>query len=161
MFSFQKFDLPSYLMELKNVESRALNFSDIFSKTPLQKWYESKVWDVTAFVRRVRYLCDASRAAYLYKHGGIYLDTDIVCLKNLKNIKNALGHQSSKELNGAFLTMEKYHPFLKLAMDIEAETFDPKKGEITYGPLLLTKTFKGKKISEVQQCTVFVNIFVS
>ena len=118
MFSFKKLDYSPILAQKGNIESLALNFSQIFENTPLQKWYESGIWNVSNLLRKVRYLCDASRAAYLYKNGGIYMDTDIICLKNLELVRNALGYQSSKELNGAFLSMEKGHPFMKVDSEL-------------------------------------------
>lgn len=45
------------------------------------------------------------RIALLWKFGGIYLDTDFIVLKDLRNLTNALGTQSRYVLNGAFLAL--------------------------------------------------------
>ncbi len=87
------------------------------------------------------------RQALLFKHGGTYLDTDIVSLRSLsyitessssnKNFVVALddGHSG---LNNALLHFEQGSPFATLCLDDMSRTFDGnKKGQ--QGPRLLLR----------------------
>lgn len=77
----------------------------------------------------------------MWKFGGIYLDTDFIVLKNLRNLTNVLGTQSRYVLNGAFLAFERRHEFMALCM---RDFVDHYNGWIWghQGPQLLTRVFK-------------------
>jgi mannosyltransferase OCH1-like enzyme len=66
--------------------------------------------------------CDAFRYLVLYKYGGIYLDLDIVCKKNLNNFINydlVLTHSSNikTSLTNSFIMIIPEHPFFKYCID--------------------------------------------
>ncbi|KAM9311469.1 lactosylceramide 4-alpha-galactosyltransferase [Gastrophryne carolinensis] len=129
----------SLLRCFPNVDFVPLDFKKLFEDTPLSTWYS----DVENNKELVDYptLSDACRLAILWKMGGVYLDTDFVILKNLKNITNAMGMQSSYTLNGAFLTFQPQHKFIKLCM----KDFVGNYNYWIYGhqgPQLLTRMFK-------------------
>ncbi|KFV45093.1 Lactosylceramide 4-alpha-galactosyltransferase, partial [Tyto alba] len=129
----------SLLSCFPNVEVRPLDLTELFSGTPLAQWY------LQAQQRREPYflpvLSDACRIAIMWKFGGIYLDTDFIVLKNLKNLTNALGIQSQGVLNGAFLSFKPKHKFMELCMKDFVENYN---GWIWahQGPHLLTRVFK-------------------
>ncbi|NWH60674.1 A4GAT galactosyltransferase, partial [Geococcyx californianus] len=129
----------SLLSCFPNVEFRPLDLPELFSGTPLAKWYsEPEHWNEPYFLP---VLSDACRIAIMWKFGGIYLDTDFIVLKNLKNLTNVLGMQGDDVLNGAFLSFKPKHEFMKLCMQ---EFVDNYNGWIWahQGPQLLTRVFK-------------------
>ncbi|OPJ90405.1 hypothetical protein AV530_000353 [Patagioenas fasciata monilis] len=87
-----------------NVEIRPLDLAELFSGTPLAKWYSQPEHQKGRYY--LAHLSDACRITIMWKFGGIYLDTDFIVLKNLKNLTNALGLQTHDELNGAFLVLQ-------------------------------------------------------
>ncbi|KFP30907.1 Lactosylceramide 4-alpha-galactosyltransferase, partial [Colius striatus] len=138
----------SLLSSLPNVEFQTLNLTELFSRTPLAKWYFQTQQRPGPYF--LAHLSDACRITIMWKFGGIYLDTDFIVLKNLKNLTNALGIQSQNELNGAFLSFEPKHEFMELCLQDFADNY---KGWIWahQGPLLLTRVFKKWcSISEIQ-----------
>ncbi|XP_010001333.1 PREDICTED: lactosylceramide 4-alpha-galactosyltransferase-like [Chaetura pelagica] len=129
----------SLLSCFPNVEMRHLDLPELFSGTPLAKWYSEAQHRWEPYFLPV--LSDACRIAIMWKFGGIYLDTDFIVLKNLKNLTNVLGTQSENVLNGAFLSFKPKHKFIELCMQ---DFVDNYKGWIWahQGPALLTRVFK-------------------
>ncbi|KFQ12879.1 Lactosylceramide 4-alpha-galactosyltransferase, partial [Leptosomus discolor] len=129
----------SLLSFFPNVEIRPLDLSELFSGTPLANWYLQAQQRWEPYFLPV--LSDACRIVIMWKFGGIYLDTDFIVLKNLKNLTNALGIQSHDMLNGAFLSFKPKHEFMELCMKDFVENYN----SWTWGhqgPLLLTRVFK-------------------
>ncbi|NXV81424.1 A4GAT galactosyltransferase, partial [Atlantisia rogersi] len=129
----------SLLSCFPNVEIRPLDLPELFSGTPLAKWYLQAQQHWEPYFLPV--LSDACRIAIMWKFGGIYLDTDFIVLRNLKNLSNALGMQSQDELNGAFLSFKPKHEFIMLCMQDFVQNYN---GWIWthQGPKLLTRVFK-------------------
>ncbi|XP_055483241.1 lactosylceramide 4-alpha-galactosyltransferase [Psammomys obesus] len=129
----------SLLSCFPNVLIQPLDLQQLFEDTPLAAWYlrAQRRWE--PYLLPV--LSDASRIALLWKFGGIYLDTDFIVLKNLRNLTNMLGFQSRYVLNGAFLAFERKHEFLDLCIH---DFVDHYNGWIWghQGPQLLTRVFK-------------------
>ncbi|XP_014812528.1 PREDICTED: lactosylceramide 4-alpha-galactosyltransferase-like [Calidris pugnax] len=129
----------SLLSCLPNVEIRPLDLPELFSGTPLAKWYLQSYHHWEPYFLPV--LSDACRIVIMWKFGGIYLDTDFIVLKNLKNLTNALGIQSQDVLNGAFLSFTPKHEYMELCMQDFVDNYN---GWIWahQGPELLTRVFK-------------------
>ncbi|KAM7128036.1 lactosylceramide 4-alpha-galactosyltransferase-like [Ciconia maguari] len=130
------FTLLSYF---PNVEIRPLDLLELFSGTPLAKWYLRSDHQKEPYFLSV--LSDACRIAIMWKFGGIYLDTDFIVLRNLRNLTNALGMQSQDVLNGAFLSFKPKHEFIELCMKDFVDNYN---GWVWahQGPHLLTRVFK-------------------
>ena len=71
------------------------------------------------------------RLAYLFKFGGVYLDTDMIVLKSFKTLRNVIGAQTLEpvsrnwtRLNNAVLIFDKNHPFLLKSIEEFALTFN-------------------------------------
>uniref|UniRef100_A0A8C6RC87 Lactosylceramide 4-alpha-galactosyltransferase n=2 Tax=Nannospalax galili TaxID=1026970 RepID=A0A8C6RC87_NANGA len=129
----------SLLRCFPNVQIRPLDLQGLFQDTPLAPWYLDLQRSWEPYLLPV--LSDASRIALLWKFGGIYLDTDFIVLKNLRNLTNVLGIQSRYVLNGAFLSFERQHEFLELCIrDFVAHYNGWIWGH--QGPQLLTRVFK-------------------
>ncbi|KFZ66999.1 Lactosylceramide 4-alpha-galactosyltransferase, partial [Podiceps cristatus] len=129
----------SLLSCFPNVEIQTLDLMELFSGTPLAKWYLQSEHQKEPYFLPV--LSDACRITIMWKFGGIYLDTDFIVLKNLKNFTNALGMQSQDVLNGAFLSFKPKHEFMELCMQDFVDNYN---GWIWahQGPKLLTHVFK-------------------
>ncbi|CAN8259993.1 unnamed protein product [Cochlearia groenlandica] len=76
-------------------------------------------------------LSNLMRLAYLFKFGGVYLDTDMIVFKSFKTLKNVIGAQSLEpvsrnwsRLNNAVLVFDKNHPFLLKCIEEFALTFN-------------------------------------
>ncbi|XP_075363105.1 lactosylceramide 4-alpha-galactosyltransferase-like [Mycteria americana] len=129
----------SLLSSFPNVEIQPLDLLELFSGTPLAKWYLQSEHQKEPYFLPV--LSDACRIAIMWKFGGIYLDTDFIVLRNLRNLTNALGIQSQDILNGAFLSFKPKHEFMELCMKDFVENYN---GWVWahQGPHLLTRVFK-------------------
>ncbi|NXN40873.1 A4GAT galactosyltransferase, partial [Rhinoptilus africanus] len=129
----------SLLSCFPNVEIRPLDLPELFSGTPLAKWYLQSYHRWEPYFLPV--LSDACRITIMWKFGGIYLDTDFIVLKNLKNLTNALGIEDQDVLNGAFLSFTPKHEFMELCMQDFVDNYN---GWIWahQGPQLLTRVFK-------------------
>ncbi|XP_043825188.1 lactosylceramide 4-alpha-galactosyltransferase [Dromiciops gliroides] len=143
----------SLLSCFSNVEFQPLDLTDLFEGTPLARWYASINQRWHPYLLPI--LSDAARIAIMWKFGGIYLDTDFIVLKNLKNFTNVLGTQSKYVLNGAFLAFEPKHEFMKLCMQ---DFVDHYNAWIWghQGPQLLTRVFKkwcgSRSLQDHQSC---------
>ncbi|XP_009069486.1 PREDICTED: lactosylceramide 4-alpha-galactosyltransferase-like, partial [Acanthisitta chloris] len=76
----------SLLSCFPNVEIRPLDLPELFSGTPLEKWYSWPLRHLEPYFLPI--LSDACRIVLMWKFGGIYLDTDFIVLKNLQNLTN-------------------------------------------------------------------------
>ncbi|XP_069484329.1 lactosylceramide 4-alpha-galactosyltransferase [Ambystoma mexicanum] len=122
-----------------NVEIRPLDLMDLFANTPLYAWYSSawRKWEP----HRLPILSDACRIAILWKYGGIYLDTDFIVLKDLKNLTNSIGTQSTYVLNGAFLAFDREHIFMERSLQNFVKNYNAWIWG-HQGPQLITRVFK-------------------
>ncbi|KAM3673732.1 lactosylceramide 4-alpha-galactosyltransferase-like isoform 1-T2 [Ammospiza maritima maritima] len=129
----------SLLSCFPNVEILPLDLKELFSGTPLKRWY---LWPLRQWEPHfLPNLSDACRIVLMWKFGGIYLDTDFIVLKNLHNLTNALGIQDDRELNGAFLSFEAKHKFMELCMQDFVQNYNGWAWG-HQGPELLTRVFK-------------------
>ncbi|EOA20764.1 hypothetical protein CARUB_v10001093mg [Capsella rubella] len=76
-------------------------------------------------------LSNLMRLAYLYKYGGVYLDTDMIVLKSFIGLRNVIGAQTLDpsstnwtRLNNAVLIFDKNHPLLLKFIEEFAKTFN-------------------------------------
>ncbi|NWV20440.1 A4GAT galactosyltransferase, partial [Origma solitaria] len=129
----------SLLSCFPNVQIQPLDLTELFSGTPLRRWYW---WPLRHWEPHfLPVLSDACRIVLMWKFGGIYLDTDFIVLKNLQNFTNALGIQDEDVLNGAFLSFKPKHEFIELCMQDFVQNYN---GWVWghQGPELLTRVFK-------------------
>ncbi|NWV39507.1 A4GAT galactosyltransferase, partial [Grantiella picta] len=129
----------SLLSCFPNVQIQPLDLTELFSGTPLKRWY---LWPLRHWEPYfLPVLSDACRIVLMWKFGGIYLDTDFIVLKNLQNLTNALGLQNEDVLNGAFLSFKAKNEFIDLCMQDFVQNYN---GWVWghQGPELLTRVFK-------------------
>lgn len=90
-------------------------------------------------------LSNLLRLVLLYKFGGIYIDTDVIVLKSLAQLRNAIGAQTVdletgnwSRLNNAVLIFDKHHPLLFKFIEEFALTFNGNKWGHN-GPYLVSR----------------------
>lgn len=100
------------IIEINDKSSEYFNFENELKNN---KWfktvYDRKMW---------AYVADYIRIKTLYDNGGIYLDTDVMTVKNLSPLLNNpafVGIQSYSRTEPAILGAEKGNPFLKQLLD--------------------------------------------
>ncbi|XP_067907387.1 lactosylceramide 4-alpha-galactosyltransferase-like [Heterodontus francisci] len=136
-----------------NVEIRPLDLKDLFADTPLSLWYSrlDQWWQPYL----IPTIADACRLVIMWKYGGIYLDTDIIVFKNLRNLTNSIGREQQYLLNSAFLAFDQHHDFIGHCLMDFVEHFN---GWIWghQGPQLVTRVLKKwcqkKSITKIRQC---------
>lgn len=95
-----------HLQDYQIIEWNETNF-DIHSNQFVQQAYEQKKW---------AYVSDYIRAYAIYHYGGIYLDTDVVVLDDLKQFldnKAFVGFENPQYPFTAVFGAEKKHPFVE------------------------------------------------
>lgn len=129
---------PQIWSRFSNLAMLDLNETDLLTGTPLMEWY---MQDWTHSDLYDYHLGDALRLAFLYKFGGIYLDTDVILLKSLDPIpwnSLAVEDNQNKNIDGAVMKFQAGHPFLELAMQKFVSEF---RDTWAYqGPALMTRT---------------------
>lgn len=123
------------------------DFDYIFKDTHAEKWFKGlKKGNVSpGEVSLGQNMSNLLRLALLYKFGGIYMDTDVIVLKTLTKLRNAIGAQSIdlengnwSRLNNAVLIFDKNHPLLFKFIEEFALTFDGNKWGHN-GPYLVSR----------------------
>ncbi|KAK6154712.1 hypothetical protein DH2020_008960 [Rehmannia glutinosa] len=123
------------------------DFNYLFQNTPAQAWYNQLMRGNInpGEVPLGQNLSNLLRLGLLYKFGGIYLDTDVIILKNLGDLKNAIGAQTIdldtknwSRLNNAVMIFDENHPLLYKFIQEFALTFDGNKWGHN-GPYLVSR----------------------
>ncbi|XP_028786607.1 uncharacterized protein At4g19900-like [Neltuma alba] len=93
-------------------------------------------------------LANLIRLAFLYKYGGVYMDTDIIVVKDMAGLRNVIGAQSVdsvtkkwNRLNGAIMIFDMNHPILLEFLQEFASTFDGNKWGHN-GPYLVSRVIE-------------------
>jgi hypothetical protein len=103
------------LANYPNMSFRRLDMTDLVKDTPFQGWYQRS--GIESVDGRLPYVSDCARAAILYKHGGWYMDNDVIILKslersNLTNVIPVIYQIKGVSANADFLHFTKAHAFL-------------------------------------------------
>lgn len=115
--------------------------------TPLEAWLEemNSGNKDPGYIPLSQNLSNLIRLAMLYKYGGLYVDTDIIVLKDFSELRNTIGAQSvdsvTKQwtrLNNAIMIFDVNHPILLDFMQEFASGFDGNKWGYN-GPYLLSR----------------------
>ncbi|GAB6026385.1 Lactosylceramide 4-alpha-galactosyltransferase [Chamberlinius hualienensis] len=105
-----------------NVRIVPLNVTELFDGTPLLE-------------------CDAVRYVILYKHGGIYLDTDSVVVQTLQNLKNTIALEVNDVLAISVLIFDKGHHYMINCIYDYAMNYNATSRGYN-GPRLVTRVLK-------------------
>ncbi|KAL1443970.1 hypothetical protein MTO96_030128 [Rhipicephalus appendiculatus] len=127
------------LSKLPNFRSAAINPSTELAGTPLSRFYKKG-----GALHRSRYfvehLSDLLRYAVIWKRGGIYLDSDIIVLKSLKDIQNSVVFQIGKSVANGLLFFTRNHPAVGALMDVCSREYNPRKFT-SCGPSVTSQLF--------------------
>lgn len=119
----------------------------LFHKTPAEEWLRKiLIGDIDpGEVPFAQNLSNILRLAVLYKYGGIYIDADVIILRNFSGLRNAIGAQNTNpktgqwnRLNNAVLAFDKRHPLLFKFIKEFSLTFDGNRWGHN-GPYLVTR----------------------
>jgi lactosylceramide 4-alpha-galactosyltransferase len=106
----------------KNIQFVRFNFTALALRTPLEDWLVDRPdHPLKLGSTGVEHSSDILRCVVLYIFGGTYMDTDVIVLKPLDQLRNAVAlayHVAGSELtNTAFLAMDRGHAFLEQFLD--------------------------------------------
>ncbi|CAN7998178.1 unnamed protein product, partial [Ixodes hexagonus] len=122
------------LSTLPNFRTTRADTKNVFLSSPLEAWYESKKYEQSKYP--VEHLSDVLRYLTLWRHGGIYLDLDVITLKSLDGLTNCLVLEEKCRPTNCVLIFDRGHRFLKIIMEECSEAYDPNEWT-TCGPDLL------------------------
>ncbi len=105
------------------------------------------------------------RLVAVYKHGGVYLDTDVLVLKNFDELlrnKCFFGFQSAHKdqgdwVNNAVFGANKHHWFIKESMNNLLDTFDGTEEANVSSPRLVTKLLENHGLKKYNEKGVRVD----
>jgi lactosylceramide 4-alpha-galactosyltransferase len=125
----------------------APDLTSLFHGTPAERWFQQLKDGLgdPGEINLMQNLSNLMRLVALYKYGGIYLDTDIIVLKSLADLRNVVGAQSIdpetrqwSRLNNAVLVFDKAHPLVHKFIEEFAQKFDGSKWGYN-GPYLVSR----------------------
>ncbi|KAK3445055.1 hypothetical protein EUGRSUZ_A00510 [Eucalyptus grandis] len=105
----------------------------LLKNTPAKAWFDEMKTGTKdpGEIPLAQNLSNLIRIAVLFKYGGVYLDTDVIVLKDFALLRNSIGAQSIDamsrrwtRLNNAVMAFDKKHPLLLKFMREFALTFD-------------------------------------
>ncbi|CAG0919642.1 unnamed protein product [Notodromas monacha] len=100
-----------------NIAFTRLEIQNWLNGTVLESWLSKHLLDSSGY--KTIHTSDVLRYATLFKYGGLYLDTDVIVIKSMTDLVNALGIESNDLINGAVMAFVKHHPVMKCClMDI-------------------------------------------
>lgn len=77
-------DILKNVLQYDNVYLRNVNLTKYAKNTPLEEFFAKNVYRTSKYFNT--HLSDILRFLTLWKYGGLYLDTDIVCLRNFQTL---------------------------------------------------------------------------
>uniref|UniRef100_H2ZUI7 Alpha 1,4-glycosyltransferase domain-containing protein n=1 Tax=Latimeria chalumnae TaxID=7897 RepID=H2ZUI7_LATCH len=121
----------------KNIDIQPLDFSRLFEGTPLFSWYKKTSNACSTFWKHV--LADGTRLAMVWKHGGMYLDTDVITLRPVQlATANFSVVESEHHINNAVFDFSLHHEFMWECMQDFVENYNAEDwGQ--QGPHLFTR----------------------
>ncbi|KAG0474640.1 hypothetical protein HPP92_014326 [Vanilla planifolia] len=152
-------DSPTGARLLKPLISRGFrlaamdpDFGYLLKNTPAKGWYTSLRQGrlKPGNVPLGQNLSNLLRLAALYKFGGVYLDTDVIVLKDFSSLQNVVGAQSIdssgnwSRLNNAVMVFEKRHPLVYEFLSEFAATFNGSRWGHN-GPYLVSRVVERVK----------------
>lgn len=131
---------------IPNFKTTRLDLSAVFKSTPLESWYESERFQKSR--NHVEDLSDALRYLTLWRHGGIYLDLDVVVLRSLRGLRNAVVLESERVPANGILFFDKGHGFLSAALKTCAQVYSPGAWG-SCGPSLLRRLSQNPSLKDM------------
>ncbi|XP_063771609.1 alpha-1,4-N-acetylglucosaminyltransferase-like [Pseudophryne corroboree] len=126
------------LSSFNNVYFFPLRMDNIFKDTPLLSWYQKVNQDKEP--HWVHISADGCRLALLWKHGGIYMDTDMISIRTIPH-QNFLAAQASKFSSNGVFGFSSHHNFTWQSMNNFVKHYNAKIWG-HQGPHLFTRVLK-------------------
>lgn len=127
------------LKALPNFRAELLEISSAFHSTPMDSWYRSNAWADST--HKTEHISDALRYTILWRHGGIYMDLDVIMLKPLNGLTNCVVMMDKNRPNNNIMIFDKDHRFITALMDNCLKGYDPDDYN-TCGPGLLQQMYE-------------------
>ncbi|XP_069936821.1 lactosylceramide 4-alpha-galactosyltransferase-like [Cherax quadricarinatus] len=80
---------PRLLQQYTNLQVVTTDLGKVFSNTPLMPLYTNRTWNINTTWPAVN-LSDMVRLALVWRVGGFYSDTDVVCISSLAALRNVV-----------------------------------------------------------------------
>ncbi|XP_068221597.1 lactosylceramide 4-alpha-galactosyltransferase-like isoform X2 [Palaemon carinicauda] len=106
----------SLFSQYSNIRIVTSNLEEIFSETPLWELFNSDKWLRGTSWAKIN-LSDMLRVALVWKWGGIYADTDSICIRSTLNLTDAVGMESDSRINNAILIGQPRHKVFRMLME--------------------------------------------
>ncbi|KAE8604881.1 hypothetical protein XENTR_v10014877 [Xenopus tropicalis] len=126
------------LSSFDNVYFFPLQMDKLFNDTPLMPWYKKVNPKFEIYWTHVS--ADGCRLALVWKHGGIYMDSDIISMRPIPDVNFLAAQYSQSSSNGVF-GLSHHHNFSWKSMENFVQNYN---GAIwgNQGPQLFTRTLK-------------------
>ena len=129
-------DRPQF--PFQNVRSVEVDGRELLKDTPLEGLMDMGENYIGVFPANVS---DFVRFAYVYKHGGLYMDLDIITLRSFNDLEeNFVAFQMHASVNPAHFRFSPRHPFLYDTMK-QVRKCGVKDGWSSTGPSPITTTY--------------------
>ncbi|XP_037076689.1 lactosylceramide 4-alpha-galactosyltransferase-like [Pollicipes pollicipes] len=115
--------LTDRLLERNNTILARLDFGSLFADTPFERWYQSRA--VLRSPWPVVHMSDAARIAVLLRHGGLYLDTDVIVRRSLAALDDGAGLESERAVASGVLKFSRDSAVPRLLASRLTEGYDP------------------------------------
>ncbi|XP_075425471.1 alpha-1,4-N-acetylglucosaminyltransferase-like [Ascaphus truei] len=109
------------LSSFDNVYFFPLRMEEVFKDTPLLSWYMKVNPKSESYWIHVS--SDGCRLALIWKHGGVYMDTDIISIRPIPN-ENFLAAQSSQYSSNGIFGLSPRHSFAWNSMENFVKNYD-------------------------------------
>ncbi|XP_074860691.1 alpha-1,4-N-acetylglucosaminyltransferase-like [Carettochelys insculpta] len=128
----------SLLSAMENVHIHPFQMDSLFQETPLLPWYRKVDPKQERYWTHVS--SDACRIAFIWKYGGIYLDTDVISMRPIP-VANFLAASASQSSSNGIFGFPRHHWFLWGCMEDFVRNY---RGAIWgyQGPSLMTRRLK-------------------
>ncbi|XP_066962854.1 lactosylceramide 4-alpha-galactosyltransferase-like [Macrobrachium rosenbergii] len=129
---------PSLTQIYKNLRVAKVDLKTVFSNTPLEDIYTAGLWRKNNTWPEIN-LADIMRLAVVWKMGGLYADSDVVCIRQVTQLTNMIAWQEGFTLGSGVFHFSRHHPVLKLVMEYIKDNFQPEKWGSS-GPIVFTRS---------------------
>ncbi|PNH10364.1 Alpha-1,4-N-acetylglucosaminyltransferase [Tetrabaena socialis] len=116
---------------------------DVMQSTPLAKWYPEHLEELQKGRFFFSHITDLMRFSLVYRHGGLYLDSDVLVIRPISASKiNKLtrSREDSRFFECAVVFFSPHHPYLNEVLTHITEHYDVNEW-VTAGPKALTVVY--------------------
>ncbi|CAM1331839.1 Uncharacterised protein g10695 [Pycnogonum litorale] len=124
---------------LANVGIERVDVESAVEGSPLQEWIARDYWRYSYFM--TEQLSDIIRYVLLWRHGGIYLDLDVIVIRDMANLTNCAAMDDGDQVTNAVLVYSKRNRIISECMKMIPTAWT---GQVfaELGSNLITKVYK-------------------